>query len=128
MPLGESLSDDQHCTLRALIEDIAFRTEDLGWRLEDLQGLAEGIALGSRTGIDPATLVRLQVLDSLTQRLFVLPELLRCLKAAVPEDLAMTDAEIHRSFAAMLSSYQGTATSDQPDRPDTSGDCELWNS
>lgn len=128
MPLGQTPADDHPCTLRALIEDLALKTEELGKSLEGVQGLAEEIALGSNTGVHPESLVRLQVLDSLTQRLFVLPKLLRCLKAAVPEGLAMSDLELLRSFAAAICSYQGTAIPDRPERLDESGDCELWNS
>lgn len=120
-------SDDPQCSLRALVEDLALKTEDLGRGLEGVQGLAEEIALASRTGLHPETLVRLQVLDSLTQRLVVLPGLLRCLKAAVPEGLVMSDVELLRSYEAMRYSYQGAATSERPDRSGDSGDCELWS-
>lgn len=120
-------SDDTQFSLRALVEDLALKTEDLGRGLERVQGLAEEIALAPRTGLHPETLVRLQVLDSLTQRLVVLPRLLRCLKAAVPEELVMSDVELLRSYEAMWCSYQGAATSVRPDRSGDSGDCELWS-
>lgn len=128
MPLGQTPSDDHPCRLRVLIEDLALKTEDLGKSLEGVQGLAEEIALGLNTGLHPEALVRMQVLDSLTQRLFVLPKLLRCLKAAIPEELAMSDLDLLRSFAVTIRSYHGTAISDRPERSDESGDCELWSS
>lgn len=125
---GKTPSTDPVWTLQALIEDLALKAEDLGKSLEGVQGLAEEIALGSRIGIHPDSLMRLQVLDSLTQRLFVLPGLLRCLKAAVPEELTMHDVELLRSFEAIMNAYQGTLTSGPTERLTASGDCDLWDS
>lgn len=126
MFFSQSPPDDHHRTLQTLIEDLALKTEDLGKSLEGLQGLAEELALDASKELHPDALVRLQMLDSLTQRLFVLPRLLRCLKAAVPPELAMNDVQVLDLFATAMCSYQGADTARRPSREHEVGDWEIW--
>lgn len=119
---------DPQWTLRVLIEDLACKAEDMGKTLEGLQGLADEIALDSRKGAHSESLVKLQVLDSLTQRLFILSRLFRCLKGAVPADLTLGDVERLQSFSAEMSSYQGATTCGSIEYSNGSGDCEIWKS
>lgn len=112
--------------VRDLLEQIACKTDDLRKCMEGIQDLAGEMTSDAAVGHHSNSLMRLQILDSLCQRVAVLPELIRSLKTAVPAELRIEDAETLRAFAASMCSYQGAAVSSRPEGSDGVGDFEIW--
>lgn len=123
-PISSTKNTD--CLVRDLLEEIASKTEDLRMCMEGVQELAGEITSDPAARLPSSSLMRLQILDSLCQRLAALPELVRSLKAAVPTELRIEDVGTLRAFSVAMSSYQGAAVSSRPESSDGAGDCEFW--
>lgn len=123
-PVSSAKSTDY--LVRDLLEEIASKTEELRICIEGIQELAGEITSDPAAGLHRSSLMRLQILDSLCQRLAALPELVRSLKAAVPAELRIEDVETFRAFSVAMCSYQGAAVPSRPESSDGAGDCEIW--
>lgn len=112
--------------VRDLLEDIVRQIEDLGNDLESLQDMAGELVMVPGTEFRRTMLLRLQLIDSLSQRVAALPALVRALKSTVPEDLAIEDPDSRRVFSAALCAYLGTTPANPAEGAGNEGDCEIW--
>lgn len=113
-------------SVRDLLEEVAVRTEDLRICIEGIQELVGEIAADPAADLQGNSLMGLQVLDSICQRVAALPELVRSLKTAVPAELCIENVETIRAFSALMHAYQGAAISSRPGDSDGTGDFEIW--
>lgn len=121
--------DGTQCyAVRDLLEDIARQIDNLGTGIEGLEGIADELVSNPTAGIRRDILMRLQLIDSLSQQIAALPALVRSLKSSVPGDLVIEDTKARDAFSAAQCTYQGATASGQSETSGTVGDCELWNS
>ena len=112
--------------LRDLLEEIAVKTEDLRGCMEGIQELAGEMAVDPGAELQTRSLMRLQVLDSICQRVAALPDLVRALKTGVPAELRIDSIDTIRAFSASMRSFQGAAICSRPENADEVGDFEFW--